>query len=254
MTDQIPLKRRDATSLGQFEPGDRIALNYLGLSQGYIDGLVIEWLSANSLRVSSGAAFVPSANSVVALPAAATLSGLSLTANTWYHVYLTAAGGVEAVATAPAAPYFGTARAKTGDNTRRYVGSVRTSASGAIFKFRHSDQQIIYMVSTELAPFVVLSGIVPVSPATASASASSVVPITSKTAIMMNLNASTNSFLLITNSDGPTVPGFIAFVPPDSTLAMTTPLASDQSLSCAYQSTGSSLTVVLRVYGYTFER
>ncbi len=89
MTDQIPLKRRDATSLGQFEPGDRIALNYLGLSQGYIDGLVIEWLSVNSLRVSSGAAFVPSVGGVVILAAAATLSGLSLTANTWYHAYLT---------------------------------------------------------------------------------------------------------------------------------------------------------------------
>lgn len=223
---------------------------------GYIDGLKMEWVSGTQIRFTSGSAYVPSLGRALALAAAVTKTP-TLAANTWYHNYVYDNAGttdVEVSTTVPAAPYNGTARTKTGDTSRRYIGSFRTDASGAIYKFKQSGTQVVYLVSTELTPFSVFSGTVPVAPATTSVSASAIVPLTSTSALMMNLNASTNAFLLITNSEGPTAPGFIVFVAPNATMAMTAPLASDQSLICSYQSSGTSLTAVLRVYGYTYER
>jgi len=108
--------------------------------KGYIDGLKMEWVSATQVRFSPGAAYVPGPKRIAELASAVVLTP-SLAASTWYHGYLTVAGGVvsaEASTTAPAPPYTGTARAKTGDNTRRYIGSFRTNASSQIMRFSHA--------------------------------------------------------------------------------------------------------------------
>lgn len=108
--------------------------------KGYIDGLRMVWVSGTQIQVSAGAAYVPGPKRIAELAAATTLTP-SLAASTWYHLYLTVSGatvGVEAVTTAPAAPYNGTARAKTGDASRRYIGSFRTNASSQIMRFTHA--------------------------------------------------------------------------------------------------------------------
>ena len=108
--------------------------------KGYIDGLGLEWVSGTQIRISAGAAYVPGAKRIAELATAVTLTP-SLAASTWYHVYLTVSGttvSAEAVTTVPAAPYTGKARAKTGDTSRRYVGSFRTNASSQIIRFEHS--------------------------------------------------------------------------------------------------------------------
>ncbi|MEI4518703.1 MULTISPECIES: hypothetical protein [unclassified Stenotrophomonas] len=108
--------------------------------KGYIDGLKLEWVSGTQVRVTPGAAYVPGPKRIAELASAVVLTP-SLAASTWYHVYLTVAGGVvsaEASTTAPAAPYTGTARAKTGDTSRRYIGSFRTNASSQVIRFVHS--------------------------------------------------------------------------------------------------------------------
>ena len=102
---------------------------------GYIDGLQMQWVSATAVTVSSGRAYIPSLGYYLDAPNAIALTGLVLTASTWHHLYLYDNAGtpaVECVTTAPAAPYSGTARAKTGDTSRRYIGSVLTDASAAI--------------------------------------------------------------------------------------------------------------------------
>lgn len=117
--------------------------------QGYIDGLKMVWNSANSFSVTSGSAYVPSLNRVLPSPALLTLAGLALTASTWYHVYLYGNPGsptVECVATAPSAPYYGTARTKTGDTSRRYIGSVLTDPSGNVLNFVQYANSIRYQV------------------------------------------------------------------------------------------------------------
>lgn len=107
---------------------------------GQISGLVLEWVSSSSIKIKSGAAFIGSADRVMAVPSDITLSGLTgLTANTLYHAYVYDNAGTPAAeisTTAPATPFIGTARSKTGDTTRRYLGSVRTDGAGAIHEFQ----------------------------------------------------------------------------------------------------------------------
>jgi hypothetical protein len=108
------------------------------VGRGYIDGLQMQWVSGTALTVSSGAAYIEGSAAVLNAPSAIPKTSLSLTASTWYHVYLYDNAGtpaVELVTTAPAAAYNGTARSKTGDTSRRYLGSVKTDSSGSIFNF-----------------------------------------------------------------------------------------------------------------------
>lgn len=112
----------------------------------YISGLKMTWNSVNSVSVSTGEAVIPSTGLLETVNATLTLSGLSLSASTFYHIYLFDNAGtptIECVTTAPDVPYRGTARAKTGDATRRYVGSVLTDGSGNLWFF----QQILTRVS-----------------------------------------------------------------------------------------------------------
>lgn len=113
----------------------------------YISGLKMIWNSATSISVTTGAACRPS-DSLLMMPAALiTKSGLTLTASTWYHLYLYMNGtnpDVEIVTTAPAAAYFGSGCAKAGDTTRRYLGSIRTDASGNILQFTHIADMIAW--------------------------------------------------------------------------------------------------------------
>jgi len=105
---------------------------------GYIDGLQMRWVSATAVTVSSGRAYIPGLGYYLDAPNAIALTGLVLAASTWYHLYLYNNAGIpaiELVTTAPASPYNGTARSKTGDTSRRYLGSVLTNASSTIRQF-----------------------------------------------------------------------------------------------------------------------
>ncbi|HHB9434354.1 TPA: hypothetical protein ACOEOA_003455 [Stenotrophomonas maltophilia] len=126
---------------------------------GYIDGLKMEWVSATQMRFTSGSAYILSLGRVLALPSALTKT-LTLSPNTWYHNFLYSNAGtsdVETVTTLPDTPYSGTARAKTGDTSRRYIGSFRTDGSGAIFNFIHTDAGVIYLTAIDATPFRVLA-------------------------------------------------------------------------------------------------
>ncbi|WP_439885661.1 hypothetical protein ACTACK_10645 [Pseudomonas syringae] len=60
---------------------------------------------------------------------------------TWQHFYLGNDAGVlkfEASSVAPAAPYQGTARTKSNDPTRRYLGSLYFGSAGTTMQFVHS--------------------------------------------------------------------------------------------------------------------
>lgn len=146
---------------------------------GYIDGLQMSWDSTTSISVSSGTCYIPSVGANVNFPSSITKAGLSLSANTWYHLYGFLNAGVpdiEVVTTAPSSPYNGTARTKSADTTRRYIGSVKTDASSNIFSFLMVGNTINYRAtgggvapfrclnngSATVATTVSLAGIIPV--------------------------------------------------------------------------------------------
>ena len=122
-------------------------------SPGYIDGLQMQWVNATAVTVSSGRAYIPGLGYYLDAPNAIALTGLVLTASTFYHLYLYSNAGVpavECVTTAPAAAYNGTARAKTGDTSRRYIGSVRTDTSGNLMNFLHTPSSGAYLYKSNI--------------------------------------------------------------------------------------------------------
>lgn len=165
------------------------------LPPGYIDGLRMVWVSGTALTVTSGSAYIEGSGAVLESPADIAKAGLSLTASTWYHVYLFDNAGtpdVEIVTAAPAAPYNGSARSKEDDPMRRYIGSVRASSSGDIYRFRQIGDAVKWLedLASGAGEFRVLSN----GKATASetVSCASVVPPTALAALvrMANTDAS----------------------------------------------------------------
>lgn len=122
------------------------ALAALSIS-GYIDGLQMIWNGVNSVSFTSGTAAIPSLEALLQFPSTITKSGLSLAASTFYHAYGFSNSGtpdVEITTTAPSSPYLGAARTKTGDTSRRYLGTFLTDTSGFIHQFLVSGNLVVY--------------------------------------------------------------------------------------------------------------
>ena len=173
----------------------------LVVPQGYIDGLQMQWVSGTAVTVSSGAAYIPALGNVLQVHSAIALTGLSLAASTWYHLFLYSNAGtpaVECVTTAPVL-YNGTAYQKTSDNTRRYIGSVLTDASGAVYNFIQSGMQINYRVPFDSGIFRVLTGGQALG--FTSVSFSGVVPATSRIVNARFTNTDASGAARITTSD-----------------------------------------------------
>lgn len=264
-TNQIDVANGDASAGLPTISLDAAVLNQLaalvGLpAPGYIDGLKMVWNSATSLSVTSGSAYIPSLGRVLQSPSTLTLSGLSLAAAAFYHVYLYNNAGtpaIECVTTAPNAPYSGTARAKTGDTSRRYVGSILTGAANVIDSFVHSLEhgRVDYRISNQTGALLVLGN----GRATSATNVSlaSVVPPTATHAVMFGYNdPSTSQTVYYAASDGPTVPsGLEGFVAAGAQISALIRLDANQAFSYAYAGTVSgSAGFTVRVSGYAFER
>jgi len=99
----------------------------------YIDRAALVRTSNTQITVGPGVWALESGG-YVASATAITASVPSIAANTWYHVYGYADAGTPAIeisTTGPAAAYACTAKSKTGDTSRRYLGSVRTRTTAA---------------------------------------------------------------------------------------------------------------------------
>ncbi len=224
---------------------------------GYIDGLKMVWNSATSISVTSGTCYIQGSSAVISFPSTLTLSGLSLTASTWYHLYGYLNSGtpaIELVTTAPAAAYSGTALSKTGDTSRRYIGSIRTDASGNVYNFFQEGNIVTYLASNGAAPFLVITGGNATTPT--SVSCSSIVPLTSRIAIATSRNLDPGSSILLATSDcGFTLSGslFLNNIPPGSGTCGFISTDSNQAFLYVY-GTAPTGSFVSRVSGYIYER
>jgi hypothetical protein len=225
------------------------------LPPGYIDGLQMQWVSGTALTVSSGAAYIQGSSKVLRAASAIAKTGLSLTASTWYHVYLYSNAGtpdVEIVTTAPASAYSGTARSKTGDATRRYIGSVAVNASGALVKFQHIGNDILYtQVGTQ---FRVLVGGSATSKTTVSCS--SAAPVTSSDIVGIFTNNVTTSGinLLVSPNDIALTTSvyFLLLYPGPQNSYARCPVDSSQAI--AYMNSSAGGSAFIDIIGYGFSR
>lgn len=239
----------------------RLAEQAVVIPPGYIDGLNLVWNSGTSISVTSGSAYIEGAAAVVNMPAALTLSGLSLTASTWYHVYLYLNSGVpaiECVTTDPATAYSGTARSKTGDTSRRYIGSLLTDSAGQVLNFKHISDSgaILYRCKQDLAPFRALqlgNAIVETNVSLAGA-----IPVTADAAQLRLFNSGTSLVTSYSTSDDS------ASGPPKSSIAAVAaganayipfPVDSTQAITYWNWTTPEEGTgAFVDVYGYYFGR
>jgi hypothetical protein len=228
------------------------------LPPGYIDGFILSWNSATSISSSSGTCQVANGTSISSV-STLTLSGLSLSASTQYHVYAYLNSGtpaIECVTTAPASAYNGTARAKTGDNSRRYLGSVLTNASSQIFYFQQNGNRIsLGWGNAGSAPQRALNS----GTATTATTVTITVPITATHATLRFVGDSTASARiansLVPGATGSTGVGtnFSLAVAPGTTPVVDTQLDNNQSILYWFAST-PSIGLSIDVFGYLYER
>lgn len=225
---------------------------------GYIDGLKMVWNSATSLSVTSGAAYIPLLGHVLQSPATLTLSSLVLAASTWYHVYLYNNAGtpaIECVTTAPAATYNGTARTKTGDTSRRYLGSLLTDASGNINNFLQNGDLMMYESSIANAPFLLIS--TGRATTVTNISCAGVVPATARVAviIMATLNSTADAAIGNSSMSGTlSATVFLQYVGNGVQTTHLMPLDSSQRFSYVMTATTTTGGFFARVCGYVLER
>lgn len=262
MAEQIPLKAVKssgvATALAEYAHGDYDAPIYLPpIFTDYISGLVMTWISGTSISISSGASYVPSLGYVLAFPAAITKSGLSLSASTWYHVYGYLNGAtpdIDISTTAPDTAYSGTARTKAGDNSRRYLGSIKTDSSGAVLSFSMNRGTINYRATGGGSPpFRVLNNGTSVADTVVSMAA--VLPVTSRQAQVFIQNLSTNAFVRI-SAPGDASPHFFVANKNAGTPSVYIDMYTDASQAIRYgwdvAPTGGG--AYIDVFSYDFER
>lgn len=114
--------------------------NYI--SPSYIDGLEIKYRTSGSITVGLGSAYLDSLGRLLTVSNVITgsISPVSTTVSgSWQNVYLYDGGGgtaaIEIDTTAPSSPYAGSARTKSGDTSRRYLGSLYCDTGGYLYRF-----------------------------------------------------------------------------------------------------------------------
>jgi hypothetical protein len=226
-----------------------------GVMPNAISGLQLRWTATDGITVTDGMAVLPNGKRLmVYAPIAKT--ALALSADTWYHVYLFDDGGTpdtEIVTTIPTAPYFGTARAKTGDTSRRYIGSVRTNASAEILNFYESNNFVFYRINFSAKR--VLSNGDQIAETTIDASA--FVPVTSRMAMLRIFNGATTGLLATgTSDDSVTAPGVsgITLTGTGSTTVTPHSLDAEQKFTYWYNVSPVGGFAFIDVFGYYLER
>lgn len=219
----------------------------------YISGLRMAYHSGTGITVLSGQAFVHGDGTMVYLSSDTTKTGLSTAANTWYHVYLFASGlfgDIEVSTTGPAAPIVGTARHKSGDSTRRYIGSVKTDASGNIIPFIHlTADKIRYQTDTRIAPMRILSA--GTATTETNVSAAGCVPSTARIADIHFTNVDAGVAVLIGNSAASIFP--LMIIRPGMGVHGETVLDSSQQVRYRFNSAPSG-SFTMDVLGYSYDR
>jgi hypothetical protein len=183
-----------------------------------------------------------------------------LAASTWYHLYGYLNAGTPAIelsTTAPAAAYNGTARSKTGDTSRRYLGSIKTDSGSSITNFSQIQNKVCYYIDVAggaTPARILLAG---VATSYTNVSASILAPITSKIAQFKFQNLDTMAAARISNSDASlTLPAGLFSMPSNNNAPIfaEVPMDGAQNIQYGMASTPSGAGLYIDIVGYTYER
>ncbi len=223
----------------------------IGGAQGFIEGLSLVWSSGTSIAIRPGSAYVPSVGKVVTYPGANITPRGVVEVNSFVHLYLTDAGTIDQSLDAPVR-YYNQAFQKTGDNTRRYIGSIliNTNALGAYqFVHRPLDGSMMYTVANpQGAPFRLLSA----GTSIAAFTIRPIAPVTAHTLEGAWQNVGTAAVQFTPSDAGTNInTGWMVFVGPNTIFNGRCPIASDGTIT--YKGTGGGNANCYGL-GYYFDR
>lgn len=241
-----------------------VVSNY-GVDSGYIEGLIPSRNVSVTTEItfSAGSAIIQSTGKLIrsAAPIVINTSGLT-TANSWEYFYLYDAGsGVAAIEmslTAPAAPYSGTARSKTGDTSRRFIGALKTGAGGGFWMFQWCpDNTIQYLEGINTAPFRIVSNGTNTTATGGVISLSPVVPPTTRYSLAIVTAGAGTSLYGVYLSNPDVQPKLLRYIVA-STISVQTPaslnLNASQQINMWLSAGGVGGAYSLDVYGFGNER
>jgi hypothetical protein len=231
----------------QAAKADASSLNSV-IDTALISGLIPSRPAPTSLTFSTGTAYIPGLGRRVTVSSDITLSGLALPASVWHYAYLyenAGAAAVELVTTAPSAPYMGTARTKTGDTSRRFIGAFRSGTNGGVLGFAMgSDGMLNYRDNLIAAPYRVLSNGAATTPTTIVTSAIVPINVTKTVRLNMNNNGTPVASLAPGNFNVTTVGS-----EPGGKVSCDTTLDESGNLWYFNSGTGGSLSIDITGYG-----
>lgn len=162
--------------------------------KGYIDGLTIKFINSSSISIGVGSAYIDSLSKIVSVdsPITVDLTGLVGVAG-WYYLYLANVSGVPVIEVSNVAPvvYYGSARNKTGDTSRRYIGGILSAGGTGIYSFRHNAQTGRFtwtQANPGGSPFILVSASTTTTPVVVSAAGCSII-----STVLLHLQVSSNN-------------------------------------------------------------
>jgi hypothetical protein len=254
LTVKSPVVATDSVlaALGKLQAAkaDTSSLNTV-IDTALISGLVPSRPSPTSLTFSTGTAYIPGLGRRVTVSTEITLSSLALPSSVWHYAYLyenAGAAAIELVTTAPAASYTGTARTKSGDTSRRFIGVFRSNTNGGVLGFAMGSDGILnYRDNLIAAPYRVLSN----GAATAQTIVvtSAIVPINVTKTVRLNLN---NNGTPVANLAPGNFNVTMIGVEPGGKVSCDTTL--DESGNLWYFNSGSGGSLSIDISGYGMDR
>jgi len=228
------------------------------VTPGYIDGLILRWVSGTAITLGTGSAYIPSLGYAIRVTSDIAKTGLTIAANTNYHFYLFLNGSSadwELSTTAPTSAYYATARTKTGDTSRRYLGSVISDASGLLYNFTVYGNIYRYVTGGGAPYRIVNNGM---ATTRTNVDISSLVPSTASTVYVKVQNSSTStSSALFFDSSASGLSGTAAFIiigQPSTQLTGEMPLMGSQIVQYFYGAAPATQGAFIDVLGYQVPR
>lgn len=220
----------------------------------FIMGLLLYRSTTTTIGVTAGSCYVPGSSTVVHLAANTTLTP-TLAASTLYHMYGYVSSGALAIEVSTTAPtsYAGTAKIKTGDNTRRYLGSFATDSTAAIVQFTMEASGLVQIRSTIQQYLVVSNGN---ATAATTFSCAAFAPIGTETVLLSTTNGDASVAAVFGTNDmdgGLTSNNWSGLLNPNSAVVGSYPCNASQACQYMYRSTPTG-TVNVRLIGYYLKR
>lgn len=247
----------DGTAANHGVSKAQIESGYQPFMQDYIAGLVPSWVSANAINVSAGAAYIQSLGYVYVSASTISLTSIATAATTWYYLYLYNNSGTPAVevsTTAPADPYYGTARSKTGDTSRRFIAAVKTAAANTLIPFQQVGPRWTWRTESGLSLRALSAG---TATTATTVGLSSGVPVTTRMAFLRLFNLATagsgiSMYFSSADEALDTSTIYYGAVDPQSQAYIDFPVDASQQIKYINSAVGGSSFV--DIYGFTVQR